>query len=266
MPGKPFKLDEDLAARRDLLPVDKLLWAVLWGYWCDRRAHPPGLRTLAHAAGLSRRTATRALARLARAGLLIVAREAGGKRLNYAVTRGGHNGGAPVVATSGAPVVATSWPPVVATTGNTVTHETGYHGVATPWAQEVLRTDLREKGLSPSLLRAAEQIRSQFGRRLSNKELWHLNPLAVAGVSPQLLLDMAGTWGPAEPPWTFAGRVSVRWQEIVGAARALGMARERGEPHGLADGVVSSVRRYGNAAHIEWAFGVGEAGTIPPQQ
>ena len=77
MDGAFYKMGKELAARRDLRPSDKLVFAVI----VDFRGNP-GKRFLANATGLSGQAVCDAIKRLERSGVLIVSR-ATGKRNHY---------------------------------------------------------------------------------------------------------------------------------------------------------------------------------------
>jgi DNA-binding MarR family transcriptional regulator len=82
MPDKFYKLPQDLTARNDLRPSDKLVYAVLLDHLGDNDFCWPGIRRLALATGLTALTVIDCIKRLEAAKLLTVERRENG-RSNY---------------------------------------------------------------------------------------------------------------------------------------------------------------------------------------
>jgi hypothetical protein len=120
-----------------------------------------------------------------------------------------------------------------------------------------------DDSLSLATVQIGEQIKRRHGRYLSPRALRHLEPAVAAGVPVALAVDLAAAWRAGESPWAFCDRCIGDWQAILGWARVMGLARQRGEHHGLAEELVLSVRRYGRPEHVEWAFGEQGQGETP---
>ena len=121
-------------------------------------------------------------------------------------------------------------------------------------------SEREDSALSPDTIQLGEEIRSRTGLHLSRKQLAFLEPAFRSGVPLGLALELAGTWAVTESPWGFAGRLQAAWGEVVNDARALGVSRQNGVPHGLPAERVERVRRHGKPEHVQWAFGEGERG------
>lgn len=78
-----YKLPQDIAARRDLLPSDKLVYAVVLNCLNGRGVCWPGKRFLAERTGLSGQAVLDAISRLEQAGLLVVERQGNGRSNRY---------------------------------------------------------------------------------------------------------------------------------------------------------------------------------------
>ncbi len=89
MSEKFFKLLQDLTSRKDLLPSDKIVFAVLLDYQGHNGYSWPGERTLAEKAGLTTVTIVACIRRLEAKRLLIVERRGNGKCSYYSITESG---------------------------------------------------------------------------------------------------------------------------------------------------------------------------------
>ncbi|MBN2844008.1 MAG: helix-turn-helix domain-containing protein [Sedimentisphaerales bacterium] len=78
-----YKLNQDLAARKDLNPADKLVYAIIANYQGDNLDCWPSLCTLGNRAGIHRGTALRSVSTLEKAGLIEVVRSGQGKVNHY---------------------------------------------------------------------------------------------------------------------------------------------------------------------------------------
>ena len=87
---KFYKLPVDIAARRDLLPSDKLVAAVIFDRIGNNDCCWPGVRTLSQDTGLSRPTIIDSLNRLGKKGIIQISRQGKGKVNHYSLgTTGG---------------------------------------------------------------------------------------------------------------------------------------------------------------------------------
>lgn len=78
-----YKLPQDIAARRDLLPSDKLVFAVVNDCFNGKAVCWPGKRYLMERTGLADKTVCDSIERLHKAGVLVVDRRGNGKSHHY---------------------------------------------------------------------------------------------------------------------------------------------------------------------------------------
>jgi len=83
MTGLFYKLPQDIAARRDLLPSDKLVYAVVLNAFNGKDVCWPGKRDIMEKTGLSGQAVCDAIDRLDKAGVLVVERRGNGKPNHY---------------------------------------------------------------------------------------------------------------------------------------------------------------------------------------
>jgi len=101
----------------------------------------------------------------------------------------------------------------------------------------------------------------RLGVRVSENQLWQVNPALSDGIPLDLVVEVAREMWLTRPPWEVAAEAKRRWQEIIDDARALGLARTRGLPAEVPPERVERVKRFGSPEHRAWAFGEGEGGT-----
>ena len=80
-----YQIDHGLAARKDLRPVDKLIFGIIADHIGDNSNGWPGLTCLQREAAVSRHTVIDAIRRLENAGVLQVLRQGKGKRTRYII-------------------------------------------------------------------------------------------------------------------------------------------------------------------------------------
>lgn len=83
MSYKFFKLPQDLAARKELLPSDKVVFAVIHDHLGNNEHSWPGKRTLIRKTGLAGQTVLDCIGRLEAAGFLEVKRRGNGRSNHY---------------------------------------------------------------------------------------------------------------------------------------------------------------------------------------
>ena len=113
-------------------------------------------------------------------------------------------------------------------------------------------------GLSLAALAFSEKMKREVGVRVSEKQLWPLNPAFVAGVPVAFAVDVArGRWH-TEKPWDLATRLQREWAELYGAFRQVGRYRRGlGGTHPSPE-LLKRVAPYLTPAQVLWAKGEGE--------
>ena len=83
MSQKFYKLSQDIAARKDLLPSDKIVLTIITDYKRDNEYCWPGIKTIMNRTGLSKQTVLDSIKRLESSGDLVVIRRGKGKSNHY---------------------------------------------------------------------------------------------------------------------------------------------------------------------------------------
>lgn len=100
-------------------------------------------------------------------------------------------------------------------------------------------------------------MRKDHGIRVSEKQLWPLNPAFVVGVPVAFAVDVACERWHVEPPWKLADRLRREWSELWGAFRQAGREKQGLETERPAARLVKRVAGYLSQAQILWARGEG---------
>jgi len=249
-----------VASNRALSPAARLVYSAVVYHATGNPGRPVGAPKLAELAGVSRSTAQLALKDLERVGLLTGHRQGSGKATFWEI---------PTVEVCGCPETYRRTCPnsgrCLPATGQVACRLAASYLAAVGQVnggdhKRERDSEREDNALSPDTIQLGEEIRSRTGLHLSRKQLAFLEPAFRSGVPLGLALELAGTWAVTESPWGFAGRLQAAWGEVVNDARALGVSRQNGVPHGLPAERVERVRRHGKPEHVQWAFGEGERG------
>jgi len=108
-------------------------------------------------------------------------------------------------------------------------------------------------GLSHAAFAFQERMRKEVGVRVTEKQLWPLNPAFVAGVPVAFAVDVARQAWHTTPPWELATRLMREWGELWGAFRQAGRHRRGLESVRPSAATVAQVAPYLTAEQILWA-------------
>ena len=252
-----WKLPPAVAGNRRLTPTAKVVYAFLLD--CGRRhMNPaPGARKIAEACGVEESTAIAGLRRLQQEGLIAVTGRGRRRSVIYEVL-GPLSGSTPIIGVESTMIFGVDTTPE---TGVESTPETGVVSTMKIGVDPLLRARSRERESADGLSLAAhafqERMRKDHGIRVSEKQLWPLNPAFVAGVPVAFAVDVALQRWHSEKPWALADRLSREWAELWAAFRQAGRHKQGLESERPAARLVSRAAPYLSQAQILWARGEG---------
>ena len=256
--AKWYRLPAEVAARPDLSRPAKVIYGVLYTLARWQVGRFPGAPEMGRLTGLPVSTVQRALAQLEERGLVTVERRGRG-RCNFYRLPGVEPAGRPTRWPSTCPLAGRPLPTSGQVTCPLTVRSLPTGGQVDPGGRSVDQNRRVEEraGLSPLAIEFRDTLRS-LGVRVSEKQLWQLNPVLSDGVPLGLVVEVARERWLTSPPWEIAAEAKRRWEEVVADARALGLARTRGVPAEVPAERVERVKRFGSPRHRAWAFGEGE--------
>jgi len=248
-----WKLPAEVARRRDLTQTAKVVYAFLAD--CGRRGvcPAPGWRQVARAVGVEESTAGAALQRLEEAGLVVITRRGLRRSVVYQL-RGPLGPSTPIIGV--VPTLGFGVGPTPETAVESAP-ETGVD--STPKTRAVPSPDVRTRGeesgngLSRSAIAFAARMKRDHGVRVTQRQLWPLNPAFVAGVPVSFAVEVARQRWHTEAPWDLGARLQREWAEVWAAVLHVGRYRRGLEPKPPAASLLQRAGPHLTPAQKLWA-------------